>query len=111
MEILQSINYTQLILSIFGVIFAIVAGLTTKYLIPWIKMNFTDNQLNIIKSIIKALVQAAEQIYEDNEGEKKKAYVLELAQKELNTRKIKIDIDTLSAYIENAVYELKQWML
>lgn len=110
MEILQSIDFTQLILSILGIIAAVAAGLATKYFIPWLKAKFTDSQINVIKSIVEALVQAAEQIYEDNEGEKKKAYVLELAQKELDAKKIKVDVDALSAYIESAVLELKAWL-
>lgn len=110
MEILQTIDWTQLILSILGIIITIAAGLATKYFIPWLKAKFTDSQISVIKTVVQALVQAAEQIYEDNEGEKKKEYVLELAKKELEAKGIKIDIDALSAYIESAVLDLKTWL-
>lgn len=109
-EILQQIDFTQITLSILIIIVSIITAICAKYFIPWLKTKFTDNQLTTIRVVVQALVQAAEQLYEDNDGEKKKIYVLELAQKELNAHNIKIDIDVLSAYIESEVLNLKNWL-
>lgn len=106
----MNIDFTQLILAILGILFSILGTLITTKLIPFINGNFTTKQVNLIKTIIQQLVFAAEQVYDKADGEKKKQYVLECAQKELDLRGIKIDVDVLSAYIEGEVFNLKRFI-
>lgn len=109
-EVLQSVDYTPIIQAVFGLIIAVLTSLWTIKISPMLKQKLSEKQIDVITNIVQKLVEAAEQVYDSTEGEKKKEYVLELAQKELDLRGIKIDVDVLSGYIEAAVYQLKQWI-
>lgn len=103
MELLQTIDFTNVCVAIIGVIFTLLTALITTKLIPFLKTKFTEKQLDIIRNVVSIVVQSAEQIYEKADGEKKKEYALEIAQKELDKRGVNIDLDVLSAYIESEV--------
>lgn len=109
-EVLQNVDYTPIIQAIFGLIIALLGSFWTLKISPMLKQKFSEKQIAIIINVVQRLVEAAEQVYDSAEGKKKKEYVLELAQKELIARGIKIDVDVLSGYIEAAVYQLKQWI-
>lgn len=102
------IDITQLVIALLGVIISVITVIFTTKLLPIIKQKYNENNLELIKTIIKTFVQAAEQIYEANEGAKKKDYVLSLVQKELESRGLTLDIEVLSGYIEAEVIKLKK---
>ena len=101
----MTIDLTQIILAILTLIGAVV----TKYLIPLMKSKLSsendklsENKRNLIKMAIDTAVSAAEQIYNSDEGAKKKAYVQGL----LRSQGFDVDTASIDAAIEAAVLEL-----
>lgn len=60
----MNIDFTQLIIAIIGILFTVLSGLVTKYVIPWLK------QKNL-EGISLQLVRVAYSIFKDGEGKKK----------------------------------------
>lgn len=84
-------------------VFALVAAIITAIVIPWIKSKTTKEQQEEIKQWVKIAVAAAEQIFVgQGRGEEKKQWVLEF----LTKYNLKVDMDTIDALIEAAVWEL-----
>lgn len=84
-------------------VFALVAAIITAIVIPWIKFKTTKEQQEEIKQWVKIAVAAAEQIFVgQGRGEEKKQWVLEF----LTKYNLKVDMDTIDALIEAAVWEL-----
>ena len=101
----MTFDATQIILAVIALISAILTG----FVIPWLKSKtdinsgkVTENQAYMIKLIINTAVKAAEQLYNSDEGEKKKAYVVAL----LQGQGIDVDLPSIDAAIEAAVLEL-----
>jgi len=90
-------DFTALIQALIG----LCATAVTAYVIPWIKSKTSENQRASIMNIVRMLVEAAEQLAENNgwDGKAKLAYV----KRELEKRNISIDIQA----IEAMVYELR----
>ena len=77
-------------------------------MIPYIKTKFTSEQLQTLSQYIGYAVKAANQIFGTEEGQKKKAYVVNIAKEIINERlKIKITDEQLDAIIEGIVNEVK----
>lgn len=67
------------------------------------KNNANNAGFEFVLSVARAGVQAAEQVYGEYEGEKKKAYAIEFAEKWLAAKGVEVDLDVLSTAIESAV--------
>lgn len=76
---------------------ALIAAIVTHKLIPWIHSNTTVNQQEMLDSLYKTLVFAAEQIYGAHNGSDKLDYVVN----ELEKRGFTAD----RAKIESTVWE------
>ena len=99
-EASQSIASSTIDLTpIFQAVLAVVAGLITSKLIPWIQARTTETQRDTLMAWIRTLVYAAEQLYSTGRIKDKLDYV----QKSLIDRGYKVDRDA----IEAAVRELK----
>lgn len=88
-------------------IIIIVAGaIITRFLVPYLKVRFSTEELNTIFALVRMAVDAAEQIFGAGKGKEKKQYVIEY----LNSKGLTVDTnvvsDELNAMIEAAVYEL-----
>ena len=101
----MQIDITQIILAIITLIGAIV----TRFLIPLLKAKLnvengklTENQVYLLNLAITTAVTAAEQLYNSDEGQKKKAYVISL----LKAQGYDVDGAAIDAAIEAAVLEL-----
>lgn len=101
----MQIDLTQIILAVITLLGAII----TKYIVPILKKKLlseesklSDNQRMLIGMAIQTAVKAAEQIYNSDEGAKKKAYVQAL----LRSQGFDVDTATIDAAIEAAVLEL-----
>lgn len=74
-----------------------------------VQSQIPAEQLAFAKGLIKQLVLAAEQSGLTGliraEGEEKRKYVIDLAEKELKARGIDMDLDVLYALLEAAVFE------
>jgi len=90
-------DLTALIQALIG----LCATAVTAYVIPWIKSKTTENQRAHVMKIVKMLVEAAEQLAENNgwDGKQKFIYVNE----QLEKRGIGFDLQA----IESMVYELR----
>ena len=77
----------------------------STFLVPWIKGKVEAQKLEKIMDWVTIAVSAAEQIYnESGMGEKKKQYVLDF----LEGKGLTVDINSVDAMIEAAVYGLKE---
>lgn len=109
-ELLEAISpYIQAILEIVLVaLFSVVAYYAKIYLaqlVQRLRQNVTYEQYVIIRAIVDQLVAAAEQVYKDAEGEQKKQFVLEQARKAIAEYGLQLDLQTLDALIEAAVFD------
>jgi hypothetical protein len=62
-----------------------------------------NHNADFINKVIEIGVQAAEQVYGAAEGDQKKAYAIDFAEKWLADRGVKVDIDILDSAVEAAV--------
>lgn len=101
----MNIDITQIILAVIAVLGSII----TTFLVPYIrtkldieKSNLNENQIAMLRLAISTAVTAAEQLYNSEEGQQKKSYVLNL----LKQQGYDVDSSALDAAIEAIVYEL-----
>ena len=93
------------ITSIVNAVIALLAAVVSTFLVPWIKGKVEAQKLEKIVDWVTIAVSAAEQIYnESGMGEKKKQYVLDF----LEGKGLTVDINSVDAMIEAAVYGLKE---
>ena len=87
-----------------SVIAVILGVLATK-----IKTTYNDKvQDETVRTIVKSVVEWAQQVYQDCEGPEKLQKALEKASAILNEKGITISNEELNMLIESAVYGLKQ---
>lgn len=103
----MQIDLTQIAVAIITLIFAFL----TKYLVPFLKskMSVEDGKNSEIKAAllklsIQTAVQAAEQIYNSDEGQKKKSYVLHV----LESQGYNVNTTAIDAAVESAVLALRK---
>ena len=99
----MQIDLTQIILAVITLIF----GLLMRYVIPSAKKNLDKNQIELLQVAVKSAVYAAEMLYKSDQGQEKKAYVVELLRQQgyiVDPTKIE---DSMNAMIEAFVKELK----
>lgn len=101
----MKIDITQIAVAIITLLSAVVTG----FLIPWLKSKIginndklSDNQRALLVMFIDTAVKAAEQLYNSEQGQEKKAYVLKL----LSDAGYDINAESIDAAIEAAVLEL-----
>lgn len=83
--------------------FALIAAVITAIVIPFIKNKTTAAQQQTINNWVRIAVAAAEQIYVGSDrGVEKKAHVIAF----LKSKGITIDVESIDAMIEAAVFEL-----
>ena len=93
------------ITSIVNAVIALLAAVVSTFLVSWIKGKVEAQKLEKIMDWVTIAVSAAEQIYnESGMGEKKKQYVLDF----LEDKGLTVDINSVDAMIEAAVYGLKE---
>lgn len=93
------------ITSIVNAVIALLAAVVSTFLVPWIKGKVEAQKLEKIMDWVTIAVSAAEQIYnESGMGENKKQYVLDF----LEDKGLTVDINSVDAMIEAAVYGLKE---
>ena len=91
------------ITTIIEAVFALIAVVVTAIVIPFIKSKTTEAQQQTINSWVRIAVTAAEQIYVGSDrGAEKKAHVIAF----LKSKGITLDVESVDAMIESAVYEL-----
>lgn len=98
----MNVDLTQIILAVIALLSAVLTG----FVIPLLKAKLlsensklTDNQQALFRLAVTTAVRAAEQLYNSEEGQKKKAYVLDILYKQ----GYNVDSDAVDAAIEEAV--------
>lgn len=85
-------------------LFAILAAVAMRYLIPWLKTKLSKDQEETLYTIINIAVMAAEKLYGAKKGDEKLAYV----ERYLESRGIKVDTMRLKAYVNAAIKQMDQ---
>lgn len=101
----MQINLTQIILAVI----TLVGTILTSFVIPLLKAkldvehsNLSQTQADLFRLAVTTAVTAAEQLYKSEEGQQKKAYVLNL----LKQQGYEVDSPAIDAAIEAVVLEL-----
>ena len=96
----MTIDITQVVVAVIGVL----ALAITTFVVPLLKKKLTEQQMDMVSSIVNIGVYAAEQIFTGTgRGQEKKEYV----QKLLKEKGIDISLPMVDAAIEAAVKDLK----
>lgn len=91
-------DYTQIITAVI----ALLSALVTAFVIPWIKERIGAERLAKWQQYVEIAVRAAEQLYSAEQGEAKKAYVVQY----LAGKGIRFDTETVDRMIEATVLTL-----
>ena len=94
------------ITNILLIIIIIAGAIITRFLVPYLKVRFSAEELNTIFALVKMAVDAAEQIFGAGKGKEKKQFVIEYFKSKGYTLDTNIISDELNAMIEAAVYKL-----
>ena len=95
----------EIVLTALAAVAAYYVKLYLAQLVEKLRQNTTQEQFVLVRIIVDQLVSAAEQLYEDADGDGKKRYVLDQAQRALAEYGLKLDLQTLDALIEAAVFD------
>jgi len=96
----------ELLVKALGVVMALIITFVIK---PLIDSRVSQTELQKLESYIKAGVKCAEQIFNTDEGQKKKEFVMEYVSELIgNSVKMEISPAMLSDLIEAFVYEVKK---
>lgn len=95
----MTIDLTQIILAIITLIGAIIS----RYLIPMLKDKLDERKYDVFNGLIRVGVFAAEQLYNSDQGQEKKNYVLDLLRK----NGYDVNTESVDALIEATVKELR----
>lgn len=94
-------DITKIVEAVITLLFAVL----TTFLIPFLKEKIGTIKFDKMEIVVRAAVQAAEQIYtESGKGKEKKAFV----EKFLQDKGIIIDTDLIDILIESSVLQLKK---
>lgn len=81
----------------------LLAALVTHRLIPFIKTKMTNQQFKNLEAMARTAVYAAEQIFSNEENTEKLNYAIDQVIK----AGFIMDLETIRAAVEQAVYDLK----
>jgi hypothetical protein len=99
-NVINMIDLTNLI----EALFAILAAVAMRYLIPWLKTKMSKDQEETLYTIVSIAVMAAEKLYGAKKGDDKLAYV----ERYLEARGVKVDTMRLKAYVNAAIKQMDQ---
>lgn len=89
------------LISVLGVIF-------TAYILPWIKSNVAQKQLEQLSYYISVAVRCAEQIYTPEQWKEKKQYVMDYILNDINSKlHINLNEKDIDIIVEGIVNEIK----
>lgn len=99
-NVINMIDLTNLI----EALFAILAAVAMRYLIPWLKTKLSKDQEETLYTVVSIAVMAAEKLYGAKKGDDKLAYV----ERYLEARGVKVDTMRLKAYVNAAIKQMDQ---
>ena len=107
---INTVDLTPVLECVISLVVAIFSIIVIPKFKAWLNTKLTASQIEVVKTIIKALVDAAEQIYTNTNksGTSKKKYVMELAKTKLAELGYSIDDKEIEAYLEQAVRDMNK---
>ena len=81
----------------------LLAALVTHRLIPWIRTKVTNQQFANLEAFARTAVYAAEQMFSSGENSKKLSYAVD----QIVKAGFDLNVETIRAAVEQAVYDLK----
>ena len=102
----MSIDITQIVIALIGLMSAVI----TSVIVPLVKAKTSANHQMIIESIARTAVLAAQQLYEADEGQKKKEYARNYVANLMKKHGVTLSADEVGAAVEAALKELKAVM-
>lgn len=88
---------------VFQSVIALLAALVTYKFIPWIRSKVTGQQFANLEAAARVAVYAAEQIFKNDNNKQKLDYAIDQVMK----AGFDVDVETIRAAVEQAVYNLK----
>lgn len=106
----NAVDLTPILEGVISLVVAVFSIIAIPKFKAWLNTKLTVSQIEVVKTIIKALVDAAEQIYinTNKSGTSKKKYVMELAKAKLTELGYSINDKEIEAYLEQAVREMNK---
>lgn len=106
----NTIDITPIFEGIISLVITILSIVVIPKIKVWLNNKLSASQIETVKIIVKAAVEAAEQIYANStkSGASKKQFVLEYVQKKLDKLGLSVDIKEIEIYLEQAVLEMKK---
>lgn len=103
-----TIDLTPVLEGIISLVIAIFSIIIIPKFRAWLGTKLTASEIEVVKVIIKTLVNAAEQIYANTSksGISKKKYVLDMAKTKLAELGYTINDKEIEAYLEQAVRDM-----
>lgn len=95
----MKVDLTQIILAVI----TLIGGVLSGFVIPWIKSKLDDHQYDLLATLVRVGVFAAEQLFTREQWKEKKEYVVNL----LNENGYSVDVTAVDALIEATVRELR----
>ena len=99
----MNIDITQIVIALIGLMSAVI----TSVIVPLVKAKTSANRQMVIASVSRTAVLAAQQLYESEEGQKKKEYATEYVEGILKKHGMSVSADEVSAAVEAALKEIK----
>ena len=106
----MTIDITKIVVALIGLLSAVITG----FLIPWIRSKtginngqIEENTMTILRTVVTVAVQAAEQMYNSDQGKEKKAYVIQVLADQGYIADIEQIDEAMNSLIEAIVYELR----
>lgn len=92
---------------IFNAAVALIAAIITAFVVPWIKRKTTEHDREEMLKWVDIAVAAAQQLFHELEGEKRKEYVRQF----LKDKGYDVDTQEVDNAIESAVLKLHQSLI
>ena len=107
---INTVDLTPVLEGIISLVITVFSIIVIPKFRAWLNTKLTASQIEVIKTIIKALVNAAEQIYANTSksGISKKKYVMDLAKTKLAELGYSINDKEIEAYLEQAVRDMNK---
>ena len=107
----MNIDITKIVVALIGLLSAAITG----FLIPWIRSKTSinnsqieENTMWILQTVVTVAVQAAEQMYNSDQGKEKKAYVIQVLADQGYIADIEQIDEAINSLIESVVYTCHQ---
>lgn len=107
---INTVDLTPVLEGLISLVVAIFSIIVIPKFKAWLNTKLTASQIEVVKTIIKALVNAAEQIYANTSksGISKKKYVMDMAKTKLAELGYSINDKEVEAYLEQAVRDMNK---